>query len=389
MATIRDVARISGVSSATVSNVLNSRSESVSTDTRERVLAAVRKLHYRPTPLEKSQKSILTRNLALVCADLSGSPIKLNKYFGLIFDGVLEAAAFQTWSVTVFVERMWSDTGDAVRRSYDGRCDGVIMLAPSPNSELALNLVERGVPIVSVGTTFRRAGISSVDIDNEQASSDLTRHLAHLGHSRIAYYGPGWNVASSAERSTGYRNTMKELGLAQQSRIYLTPTPEGAEDSGDQPRDLAEFREVPHGAEAFFRRAFESPEESPTAIICWNEATARQVVTALQSHGLRVPGEVSVVGFDDTQHSTSAQPYLTTMRQPLHEIGMRAVDLLISRIIDPSLPDARVRFKAEIVARESTGPRSRQNSHPCHLSRSHRVSSQTFPTNGGNSLNAS
>jgi DNA-binding LacI/PurR family transcriptional regulator len=337
MATIRDVAKMCGVSTATVSNVLNARSTKVSADTRRKVLRAVRALRYRPTPLEQSQRAILTNNLALVCGDLTTSPIITNHYLGRIFDGILEAAAFQRWSVTVFVERMWTDSGDAVRRSYDGRCDGVIALAPHRDCALVPDLVERGVPIVSVGTTVDLSGVSSVDIDNQEAGFELTRYLIEIGHRNIAYFGPSWTVASSLERCLGYRKAMHEANLHDGMGMFLSmPRTLVRTSCLEEEAEWPETRMVSGGADELARTAFAKAAIVPTAIICWNEEYARLVCCTLENPNPKF--------------------HFTTMRQPFHKIGVRAVEILITKILSPDVPDQSVRFKAQLVVRGSTRP---------------------------------
>jgi LacI family transcriptional regulator len=121
MATIREVAKAAGVSTATVSNVLNGRLERVSTETQERVLATVRALKYRPTALEKNQKAILTQNVGVIVPDLTEGPLRRHNYFRNILDGVLESAALRGWSVTIFIERMWSfHRKNVERRRFGG-----------------------------------------------------------------------------------------------------------------------------------------------------------------------------------------------------------------------------------------------------------------------------
>jgi LacI family transcriptional regulator len=355
MATIRDVARLCGVSTATVSNVLNARPDAVSATTREKVLAAIRKLGYRPTALEHNQNAILTRNIVLVCGDLGPSPLVRNHYLNRIFDGILEGAAFKEWSVTVFVERMWTDSGDAVRRSYDGRCDGVVALAPPRDGTLVASLAERGVPVVSVGSTADLPGVSSVDIDNVAASAELTRHLLGLGHRRIAYFGRAWSLPSSFERYSGMHSVMERAGIADRAEAYLSVfSSRGGDETIAQLADWPYRHRITGGADEFVDLAF-GAEDSPSAVVCWNDELALEVVDALTRRSIRVPEHVSVVGFDDT-HPDCAVRGITTMRQPLHTIGVRAVDMLIARIESNGLPDENVRFKAELIQRTSSGP---------------------------------
>jgi len=361
MATIRDVANLCGVSTATVSHVLNGRNDRVGAETRERVLAAIRELRYRPPAMELRQKDILSQNLAFIVEDLSDGPIRSHGYFSQIFDGVLEAAAKRAFSVTVFIERMWSESGQAVRRSYDGRCDGVVLLAPKTDSPLLQALPERGVPLVVIGTTVDIPGVSFVDVDNAAVGYEMTKYLIGLGHRRIAYIGASTTTSSAVERASGYRRAMDECGIRSESRIMFSSVQSTTEfqryklDHHEAPPKVElEGAEVVGGwTEEMLQALFDGKHSEPTAIVCWNDDLARLAIRALQAMGKRVPQDVSVVGVDDGPPATLEKPHLTTWRQPLTHIGRRAVDLLVDRIYDHSLPDESVRYAAELVARQS------------------------------------
>jgi LacI family transcriptional regulator len=126
MPTIRDVANHCGVSTATVSHVLNGRVDRVGSDTRDRVLAAVRALQYRLPAVELSSTQTRRRNIAIVCGEMSPQPVSKDHYFSRVLDGVLEATASRGYSLTIVFERMWVADGSSVRQSYDGHCDGAI-----------------------------------------------------------------------------------------------------------------------------------------------------------------------------------------------------------------------------------------------------------------------
>ncbi|AIE87121.1 LacI family DNA-binding transcriptional regulator [Fimbriimonas ginsengisoli] len=336
MATLRDVAKLSGVSVATVSNVLNARSDRVSPETRERVLAAVRQLRYRPTALEKNQKAIVAQNLGVMVTDLTKNPILLHGYFRNTLDGIMEAAMFRGWSVTIFAEKMWDDLGLAIRRSYDGRCDGLIVIAPIQDSETVRTLQERGVPLVLVGATAPLPGVSSVDIDNEAAGAMAATHLLELGHKRFAFIAVSSIVTASNERERAFRARLASAGF-----------------DGDavQTFRLREIQSIEALADIL---AQESPRR--TGVFCWHDAMAVDLIPLLQRRGVSVPRDMSFVGVDDDPKGQTMSPPLTTFHQPLHAIGKRAANLLIDRLGEDRLPDEVVRFGVELLPRGSSGP---------------------------------
>jgi DNA-binding LacI/PurR family transcriptional regulator len=326
------------VSTATVSHVLNGRFERVGDETRVRVLTTMRELGYRPPPMEDRQKAIHTRNLGYMVEDLSYSPIFTNSYFAYVLDGILEAAALQGWSTTIFVQRMWhANIGQAIRRNYDGRCDGLLLMAPAYQSETINMLYERGVPMVMIGATSWIKGISSVDIDNRATAAAATVYLIERGHRRIGYIA-GWHSSiSSNEREDGYRQALLDAGLEVRADWVFKRWEMGK----NWPQVFVEaFLAMPQS-------------ERPTAFVGWNDLLSSEVVTALVSCGISVPKDVSIVSIDDGPEASKSTPALTTFRQPLQLIGKRSVELLIDHIGDGGRFAETVRFSTHLVERQS------------------------------------
>lgn len=356
MATIREVAKASGVSIATVSHVINGRQSKVGPETRERVLAAVRELRYRPPALEDRQKAILTKNIGFLAGDVS-LPVFGNEYRKRVFDGVVEAAALRENSVTIFIERMWDDVGKAVRRAYDGRCDGLVMLAPKADSEAMRTMWERGVPIVTIGSTAVYPGIPSVDIDNEAAGLAATRFLRERGHTQIAYLGPEPLTTSSLERSLGYQKGMEGLPSIVVFGTHTSLAENRRAIAEGHSANLEELSEGVYHTGGWVTEALDALLETlmpdTTAIVAWNDSMARDLVRELAARGKSVPGDVSIVSFDDCEDATNEDPKLTTFRQPLPLLGRTAANILLDRIGDHDLPVQSVRYMPDIVERHS------------------------------------
>lgn len=327
MATLRDVAQLAGVSTATVSNVLNSRNERVSAETRQKVLAAVRELKYRPTALEKDQKAILTKNLGVMVPDITKNPITRHGYFRDVLDGIMEGAMFRGWSVTIFAEKLWDDLGLAVRRSYDGRCDGLIVIAPSSINETVPALQERGTPLVLIGATANLPRVSSVDVDNEQVAALIAEHLLALGHRRFCFLGDRPTVVAAVERERSFRKALIDAGIPAED------CETNWERAGGQP--LAEYL----GA---WR---ERGPLRPTGFFAWHDWMAEAFLRSCRDAGIDVPDDLSLASVDDSPASKDLDPPLTTIPQPLHLIGKRAATLLIDRLAEPDLPDEVVRLR--------------------------------------------
>jgi DNA-binding LacI/PurR family transcriptional regulator len=324
--------------------VLNARTDRVSQETRERVLAAVRELRYKPTALERGQKAILSQNLGVMVVDTTKNPISRHGYFREVLDGVLETAFFRGWSVTLFAEKTWGDLGLAIRRAYDGRCDGLIMIAPFKDSETVVTLQERGTPLVLVGTTPSVANVSSVDIDNVAIGVAAAKHLVELGHRRFAYVGHDFRSTSSCERWEGFRKGLKECGVNDAAISALLTREMKGDDQEEREGNLVD-------------RIVAMGHERPTALFFWHDDMAIEFMGCLQDRGLRIPDDLSVVGVDGMPEGEACEPAITSFRQPLHSLGRRAAQMLIDRLTDEASvhPDEHVRFAIELIPRGSSG----------------------------------
>lgn len=335
MASIRDVAKRAGVSTATVSHVLHGREDRVGSDTRRRVLAAIRELKYRP-PLYAADgdSRIRTRSIGVLTNDLTSQPLSTNFYYRDALDGIIEVAFFRGFTVHLFVERMWDDIGTAVRRGYDGRCDGLIFIAPPMDSQLARSLQERGLPIVFLGAAPYLPDVSSVDIDNEAAGYALGRHLVNYGHRRILYLGNRADVTSQVEREAGLRRACAEAGLPP-----------------DAVQKVPAFGDVSSQVDAALAK-----DPQPTAFFGWNDDMALMAMNRLLELGYRVPEDFSVVGIDDAPRSVACKPGLTTVVNPVVTLGRRAANLVIDKLLNADQPPETVKFAPDLVLRASTGP---------------------------------
>lgn len=323
-ATQGDVARLAGVSTATVSHVLTGRADRMTESTRQRVLEAIRELGYKTPPLDPRFLGPHTHNIGVLAPDLALSPIFSNLYFGHILDSALSACLLQGWGVTIMAERMWDDAGRSIRRTFDGRCDGI--LAVAPEHDLAIeSFAERGVPVVQVGTTSWIDSITSVDVDNVAIGRQVAKRFVELGHTRLGFIGPEAS-GSSRERLAGYREVAAAGGAEVTAHEYNTVEP--AEEYTSMVGD---------------RRC--------TAVFCWNDDTAQRACDAAERAGLRVPADLSVVGVDGI-----LERRCDTFRQPIAEIGRRAVEDLLDRIRNGPRPGEKILYEAEPVYRGSVGP---------------------------------
>ena len=336
MPTIRLVAKACNVSPMTVSHVLNGKVGEVSEETRERVLKAVREMGYRPAARKHPSEERKIFNLGIV-AGIQGDTLMLPGYYTDILISLLRAADHVDQNVTLFTNSLLhTDSARSLRVYCDGRCDGLVVIAPPVGSPLVKALEERGFPIVLVGDTGDSDETSCVDVDNRAEAYGIVEYLVSKGHRRIGYRGGAEWVRSANERYEGYLAAMRTHDLDVTPDLCVPR-------SGNESLLYAEQVE----------RLSLPPERQATALFCWNDTACGYTVRALQENGRRIPGDVSVIGFDDHPDMSTLDPPVTTMRQPYAEIGERAIDILLERIRQPSSPPRREFLKASLVERGS------------------------------------
>jgi len=337
MSSIREVARVCGVSPMTVSFVLNNKEGQVSEETRERVLKAIREMGYRPSALRSASTTRDLLTLGMVAGVASDSLMKPG-YYNAVSNGVLTSADKMGHNVTFFTTTlMHIDTRHSVRAYCDGRCDGLMVLAPPINSDLVEALKERGFPYIVIGDWTANENTWSIDVDNAAGAKAATEFLLAQGHRRIAFLGGYHEVRSTNQRLESYRATLIQHG------IQPDPALEYLNLARDSHTDLAvtEISQM-------------SSDKRPTAIFAWNDGTAEQTVISLRRHKMRIPEDISIIGFDDIVQNPDID--LTTMHQPFTKIGSAAVEMLVEQIRDSDALPQRKAFQAELIIRKTVGP---------------------------------
>jgi LacI family transcriptional regulator len=331
MPTIQDVAKLAGVAPITVSRVINN-SGYASEETRARVEAAITTLGYIPNTLARGLRSKRTHTLALVMTDIT------NPFFTQIARGVEDQASRSGYTV-IYCN---TDESEAKEEKYisilmQKQVDGVLLVPARSNSKSVNFLFSNGIPVVLIDRSIPDTQTDLVRSDSEQGAYNLTRHLIELGHKKIVTISGPREVSTASDRVSGYRRAMAEAGLEDLESIYY--------DTYTQTSGY----ELTHQALTLNPR--------PTAIFGTNNFISIGVLKALRNAGLRVPEDVSVVGFDDLPASMVVDPILTVAAQPAYEMGSQAAELLLKRI-SAELPEINqeVILPTEIIIRRSSGP---------------------------------
>lgn len=334
-ATIRDVARAAGVSQSTVSRALNG-SGYVSPEARERVLAAAAALGFQPSHVARSLVRKSTHTLGLMLPDIT------NPYFPAIARGVEDAAARAGYTVILCnTDRDPAHEQDYIQVLRERQVDGLVLIASSP---AVGEMVSRAgsLPAVFVDRVPRGAAADAVVVDNRRGMEAAVRHLLQLGHRRIGFVAGRVGSSTAEDRLAGYLAALGSAGLTPDPAYIVT---------GD----------FTYGGGYNAARALLALPHRPTALAAANDLMAAGVLRAAAEVGLRVPGELAVVGYDDIPLAGMFNPPLTTVAQPTYRMGELATQMLLERLAGQAPPEPRrVVLAAQLVVRGSCGGTGRE-----------------------------
>ena len=329
------------LSQTTISLVLNNSpsAKSIPQETRQRVLDAAEKLNYRPNYFARSLRQSRSLSVGVLAPDLSEG------YFTRVMSGVVEELTVAQY----FYFTACHDWRPDLMREYprllvERAVDGFLLLNTPAEIEVP-------VPVVAISAHGSEANVTHIVLDHEKAVAMAVEHLFELGHRRIAFMRGPKVIPDSEFRWVGIQNVAHRLGLR------LDPSLVTRIDSGGWSEKTGNHPMSPEIGYEPMRALLERTRDF-TAIFCFNDIAAIGAIRALTEAGLRVPEDVSVVGFDDIQSAAFYTPSLTTVRQPLNEMGKRGARILLERIAKPENTDlaAEVLMEPEFVVRESTGP---------------------------------
>ncbi|HEX2990952.1 MAG TPA: LacI family DNA-binding transcriptional regulator [Anaerolineales bacterium] len=329
MTTIREVAESAGVSYATVSHVINN-TRLVSPETRERVLAAMDALNYRPNALARSLRQGKTNTIGLVLPDSA------NPFFAEISRSIEDEAFKKGYSV--FLCNTELDTQrelfyvDVLSKK---QVDGIIFVAAGDQADSLDYLIQRRMPLVMIDREVPNVEADAVLTDNQLGGYLATRHLLDLSHRRIACIAGPSSITPSSERIIGYRKALEEAGISYDEKLILR---------GDYHAQSG--MDITH--------IILGMDPRPTAIFALNDLMALGALRAAAEAGCSVPEDLAVVGYDDLEISRFTNPPLTTIAQPKKEVGTRAVNLLVERMSEKSQPPVRLVLPPELIIRRST-----------------------------------
>jgi LacI family transcriptional regulator len=330
--TIRQIAKLAGVSRSTVSRVINDH-PNVSPEIREQVQQVIAETGYRPDPIARSLSNRQSRIIGLVIP-LAIRSLFEDPYFARLIQGIAQGCNTHDYTLTLFLLHSQEEEETLFHGiSHNQLLDGVIVTATRTGDFLIPRLLQSKIPLVVQGR-HENPRVSYIDADNVTGASTAVSHLLRLGYRRVATIaGPPDNTAAQ-DRKQGYLNALRDRGR---------PVDEALIVSGD-------FTQA-SGYRAMQRLLPHKPE----ALFVASDTMAMGALRAIRGAGLAVPGDIALVGFDDLPQSATADPPLTTVRQPIRRVGALAVKTLIDILQNGLELPQRLILPTELVIRDSCG----------------------------------
>ncbi len=337
--TLEDIAKQAGVSRSTASRVVNAH-PNVREDVRKRVLGVVEQTGYRPHAAARALASQRSWTIGLVLPH-SISFFFTDPYYPHLTKGIAQACNQHDYTLALFLVGTKEDEEKIFARlSRKGLLDGVIVQAGHHGDQQIIGrMVDTRMPLVVAGRPFRSDNVSYIDIDNSAAASNAVSHLIRLGYQRIGTIAGPSNSTVGLDRKAGYVEALKDRGKT----IHDSLIAEG------------DFTET--GGYHAMQRLLPA---KPDAIFAASDIMAIGAMRAVREAGLKVPDDVAFVGFDDLPMATLSDVQLTTIRQPVVQFGVRAVEILIEQIESGITAPRRTILDTELVIRESCGASRRR-----------------------------
>ena len=333
--TIKDVAKYAGVSQATVSYVMNNNTDEVGYSTQQKVLEAVKILNYHPNANARSLKSKNTRNIGLVMLHTETKQLLEDPWIIGLLAGIADISREAGYSIVIDLIMKWNE--ETYSRIFRGqKTNGTIILGAAISDKIGDKLTTDKFPHIFIDRYTEDTKTNCICIDNAGGAKKAVHYLASLGHQRIAYIGGIGDFASGLYRKKGFTEAMKELAL---------------------PINPAYILEGKWSEESGYNALFQlfDLEIPPTAVFCANDRMAIGALQAAYDRKIKVPDQISVMGFDNVQFSAYTTPPLTTLTVPIYEIGKFAANQIIA--IDNGKKFFRKEvFDVNIVIRDSTAP---------------------------------
>ena len=328
--TSRDVAERAGVSIATVSRVLNA-SPHVRPGVRRQVLRVVKQLNYQPNRTAQRLRAKQSKVIGLIISDIQ------NPFFTSVVRGIEDVAYAHGYSLVLCN----SDEDTEKEKLYIAvmRAEavaGVILTSTTESNPHVADLLAHHIPVIAMDRRIKNHKLDSVCVSNAQGAFAAVSHLIELGHRRIGFIGMPLTRTPGKERLAGYENALREYGLPRSRQLICLAN---AKQQGGHNAALELLKRQPN----------------LTALFAANNLMTLGALDALCERALKIPDDISVVGFDDMPWAALLHPSLTAVAQPTYELGQKAAELLLARLQNPDKPTANVQLATTLIVRGSYG----------------------------------
>ena len=334
--TIKDIAKLSSVSTATVSKVINGKDSDISSVTREKVKKIIEEQNYSPNTVARSMITKKTKTIGLIIPDVR------NPFFTDLTRGAEDVANERGYSI--FSCNTDDDLNKEIRyinNLVEKQVDGIALAGAAVRNKELEEKLNIKVPIVSLDRNVYFKGIvGKIEVDGFSGAYDAVTYLIKLGHKKIMLLSGQLNTKPSIDRLEGYKEALFNNGIDFDDKLIIVG------------RYSSDF-----GYESMKSMTI---DKDVTAIFCANDLIAIGAMNALKEKGIRIPQDISIVGYDDIYISSLVTPPLTTVRQPSYEIGYMAIETLINILEGKNTLSNKVEVKLELIIRESTSKRGHE-----------------------------
>jgi LacI family transcriptional regulator len=328
MKTINDVAKLAGVSNATVSHVING-TRFVSEPLIEKVKEAMKQLNYQPNMMARGLKGGSLKTIGVIVPDCT------NSFFAEISRAINHYCFIQGYNIILCntdnnMEHQSSYTDMLISKHIDG----VIIISSDKTDEDVNKLAANSIPVVIADRSVNHPSVDNIIVNNKKGGYDATKYLLSLGYTKIACIGGPTTISSSSQRMEGYKQAIIEAGIElKDAYIYI----------GD-----FHFNGGEKASETFL-----SLKEPPEAIFATNDMMALGFITGSQKRGINIPKDISVIGFDDIQLSSIMTPLLTTIAQPLDTLAKISTQLILDKIENKTSKVSQILLDPYLIERDS------------------------------------
>jgi LacI family transcriptional regulator len=330
--TLKTIAQKTGFSITTVSRALGGYDD-VAESTRQLILETAQALGYRPNAAAQRLKGLRANTIGLIIPTFG--PRFSDPFFSEFLAGIGNQSAERQFDLLVGTQAPGPGEIDSYRRMESGRVDGLIVVRTRQNDVRIRHLQAIGMPFVAFGRCNEAQDFPYVDVDGEVGMQKMVQHLVDLGHRRIGYVAPPPDLTFSQHRIAGYAAALKANDISYDAELVI---------HGDLTQQSG-------AAGAVYLLGISPP---PTAILAGNDTMALGVMSTVRKRGLVIGRDIAVGGFDDVPDAEYAHPPLTTLRQPIYDIGRQTCDMLINIIQDIPLSETQVVLDPELIIRKST-----------------------------------